>query len=299
MAAAVATTVGGLYIIVNQDLSHGEHVEHVEPLNEEKFKEDAEKAPALMKEKTESKQTVKEKAQANDATNVDVPKVEKHDANEEDASKDEPEKADNQEEDTHSESREKASEDKKKEHKDAKAQASQEKQDDEAAASPDKSDKVSTEWASTGSYTNARSLTLARSPRASTRCPVSSRACPTTRPTTRRRSPSSPRSPRRARVLLRPLSSRAPSPPTDPALRTRRSAARPSWTRTREDLELHPSNHLCHLSTLATNVPLVAPCIVPNLHYSSVHDCCASKTTHPTFLLTNQIPKAENQSPTP
>lgn len=43
----------------------------------------------------------------------------------------------------HSESREKAAEDKKKEHKEAKAQASQEKQDDEAAASPDKSDKVS------------------------------------------------------------------------------------------------------------------------------------------------------------
>lgn len=139
MAAAVASTVGGLYIIVNQDLSHGEHAEHDHHLNDEKHEEDAEKTPALEKEKTESKQAVKE--ESHDATNVDAPKVENNDANAEDSSKDESEKTDSQEEGTHSESREKAAEDKKKEHKDAKAQASQEKQDDEAAASPDKSDK--------------------------------------------------------------------------------------------------------------------------------------------------------------
>ncbi|KAF2627363.1 hypothetical protein BU25DRAFT_421794 [Macroventuria anomochaeta] len=121
MAAAVASTVGGLYIILNQDLSHGGHDDHAE-----KHEEAEEEAP---------------KDESTDQTNVEAPKEEKSDANAKDSSKDESEKTDGQEEGKHSESREKAAEGKKAEHKEAKAQASQEKQDDEAVASPDKSDK--------------------------------------------------------------------------------------------------------------------------------------------------------------
>ena len=272
MAAAVAGTVGGLYIVVSQDLSHGEHSDHAEHAEHvEKQEEADEEAPALQEEKVGSKQTAKE--ESSDQTNVEAPKEEKADANQEDSSKDESDKSDSQEEGKHSDSRETAAEDKKKEHKDAKAQASQQKQDDEAVSSPDKSDKVSaTPRASRPTYTDVYSPTHARSLRASTRPPASSRVCPTTRPTTARRFPSRRRSPRRARVLLRPLSSRAPSPPTDLVPRTRRSAASLPLTRTRkEEFDLHPSNHLCHLSTLATNVPLVATCIVPNQHCSPVH----------------------------
>lgn len=267
MAAAVASTVGGLYIILNQDLSHGGHDEHDE--HAEKHEEAEEEAPAEEEEKSEEAP----KEESTDQTNVEAPKVEKSDANAEDSAKDESEKTDSNEEGNHSESREKAAEDKKKEHKDSKAQASQEKQDDEAVPSPDKSDKVSAmQNTSLKMYTDIYSPTPARSPRALTKCLASSKACPTMRLTTRRRSPSSPRSPRRARVLLRPLSSRALSPPTDLEPRTRKSAASPLSTRTRkEELDLYLSNHLCHLSTLATNDPLVAACIVPNQYYSSMH----------------------------
>lgn len=130
MAAAVASTVGGLYIVVNQDFGHGEHSDHAEHAEHaEKHEEAEEEAPASQKE------------ESSDQTNVEASKEEKADANAEDSSKDESEKTDSQEEAKHSESREKAAEDKKKEHKDSKAQSSQEKQDDEAVATPDKSDK--------------------------------------------------------------------------------------------------------------------------------------------------------------
>ncbi|KAJ4323331.1 hypothetical protein N0V94_001947 [Neodidymelliopsis sp. IMI 364377] len=128
-AAAVASTVGGLYIILTQDMSHGES--HDDAHHEKHEEVEEEDAPAEEESKDES----------TDQTNVEAPKEEKSDANAEDSSKDEAEKSDNQEEGTHSESREKKAEDKKAEHKDAKAQASQEKVDDENAASPDKSDK--------------------------------------------------------------------------------------------------------------------------------------------------------------
>ncbi|KZM24739.1 uncharacterized protein EKO05_0005322 [Ascochyta rabiei] len=129
MAAAVASTVGGLYVILTQDLSHGSHDEHAD--HEEKHEEaPEEEAPAE-----------EEEEEATDQTNVEVPKVEKSDANAEDSAKDESEKTDNKEEGTHSESREKKAEDKKAEHKEEKAQASQEKVDNENEASPDKSDK--------------------------------------------------------------------------------------------------------------------------------------------------------------
>jgi hypothetical protein len=140
MAAAVAGTVGGLYIVMTQDLSHGEHSDHVEHAENKEAQEEAdEEAPALQEEKVGSKQTAKE--ESSDATNVDAPKVDKDDANEEGG--------DGQDDDSkHSESREKAAEDKKKEHKDSKAQSSQEDTGDEDVASPDKSDKVSADTSS-------------------------------------------------------------------------------------------------------------------------------------------------------
>lgn len=128
-AAAVASTVGGLYIILTQDLSHGGHdEEHAE--HDEKHEDAEEEAPA-----EESKD------ESTDGTNVEAPKEEKDDANSEDSAKDASEKTEGKEEGTHSESREKKAEDRKAEHKDAKAEASQEKTDDENEASPDKSDK--------------------------------------------------------------------------------------------------------------------------------------------------------------
>ncbi|KAF9700441.1 hypothetical protein EKO04_001858 [Ascochyta lentis] len=133
MAAAVASTVGGLYIILTQDLSHGGHDEHAE--HGEKHEEAEEEAPAE-EEKTEEAS----KDETTDQTNPNAPKVEKSDANEEDLAKDEPEKTDNKG-DVHPESREKKAEDKKAEHKEEKAQASQEKVENENEASPDKSDK--------------------------------------------------------------------------------------------------------------------------------------------------------------
>ncbi|KAF3031773.1 hypothetical protein E8E12_002178 [Didymella heteroderae] len=149
MAAAVAGTVGGLYVVFSQDFGHGghdDHDEHVEKANNKELQEKAnEEAPALQKEKFNSKQTAKQEAEENDATDVNAPKIEKKDANEEDMSKDADEKNDGGPTDysKHSESPEKAAEDKKKEHKEAKASSSQEKTDDEAEASPDKSDKPS------------------------------------------------------------------------------------------------------------------------------------------------------------
>jgi hypothetical protein len=150
MAAAVAGTAGGLYVVFTQDFGHGEHhddhAEYVEKANNKELQEKAnEEAPALQKEKFNSKQTAKQEAEENDGTDVTAPKVEKFDANEEDSSKDADEKSDGGQDDDskHSESREKKSEDKKKEHKEGKASSSQEKTDDEAEASPDKSDKVS------------------------------------------------------------------------------------------------------------------------------------------------------------
>jgi hypothetical protein len=150
MAAAVAGTVGGLYVVFNQDFGHGDHDEHAEYVEKANNKELQEKAneetPALSKEKFNSKQTEMQEAEQNDATNPDAPKVEKtDDANEEDLNKDADEKSGDVKsgDAKHSESPEKASEDKKREHKEAKASSSQEKTDDEPEASPDKSDKPS------------------------------------------------------------------------------------------------------------------------------------------------------------
>ncbi|KAF2997053.1 hypothetical protein E8E13_001482 [Curvularia kusanoi] len=120
MAAAVAGTVGGLYVVVNQDLGHVK--EHHDDPSGHSINHDysADEAP--------------------DGTNPDAPSVEADDANKEDLKKDEGEKEKSVEELPPKDSTEKAAEDKKKEKKEAKSET-QEKTDDEADPSPDKSDK--------------------------------------------------------------------------------------------------------------------------------------------------------------
>ena len=122
MAAAVAETVGGLYIVLTQDTgkAHDDHVGH--SINHDMSDDEAP-----------------------DGTNPDAPSVPADDdANTEDADADADadEKSKGLHELAPSESPEKAAEDKKKEKKEAKEET-QEKADDEADPSPDKSDKVS------------------------------------------------------------------------------------------------------------------------------------------------------------
>jgi len=121
MAAAVAGTVGGLYIVLTQDTgkAHDDHVGH--SINHDMSDDEAP-----------------------DGTNPDAPSVPADDdANTEDADADADadEKSKGLHELAPSESPEKAAEDKKKEKKEAKEET-QEKTDDEADPSPDKSDKA-------------------------------------------------------------------------------------------------------------------------------------------------------------
>src|SRR5690349_7638014 len=72
---------------------------------------------------------------------------------------------------------------------------------------------------------------------------------------------------RRVRVSLRPQRSRAPSPPTDPRPRTRRSAARLRSTRTSKEKQNISPGHVSQptssflFGTLAASDTLVANCI--------------------------------------
>jgi hypothetical protein len=125
MAAAVAGTVGGLYIVLTQDTGAKAHDDHVGHSINHDMSDD----------------------EAPDGTNPDAPSVPADDdANTEDANKDEDEKDEDEKskglhELAPSESPEKAADDKKKEKKAAK-EDTQEEADDEADPSPDKSDKA-------------------------------------------------------------------------------------------------------------------------------------------------------------
>lgn len=122
MAAAVAGTVGGLYIVLTQDTGHAKaHDDHAGASINHDMSDD----------------------EAPDATNPDAPSVPADDdANTEDADKDSDDKSKGLHELAPSESPEKAADDKKKEKKAAK-EDTQEEADDEDHPSPDKSDKVS------------------------------------------------------------------------------------------------------------------------------------------------------------
>lgn len=87
-------------------------------------------------------------------------------------------------------------------------------------------------------------------------------------PTTPRRSPNRKRRARRARVLRRPLNSRAPCPRIVPALRTKKSEARPRLTRTRKFstcLTL-PNHHRHDRSILSVAVLPAFTCIVSKMN---------------------------------
>jgi hypothetical protein len=111
--------------------------------------------------------------------------------------------------------------------------------------------------------TDCRRPTLAASLRAPTTHQASKRASPTPTPTTARKSPSRMTRAKRAKVLLRLPSSRAPSRQTVLERRTRKSAARPRSTRTnRVETSTLPRNHLVFYSTQSATIDFVESCII-------------------------------------
>lgn len=226
MGAAVIGTALGLYIVVNQDTSHG--AEH-HPLGDPHGEGDA--------PKTGTDSTVGEESKDEE------PKEE---------SKEEPEEAPKQE------SKDESEKPPKDEHQDPN-KATTENSEEKDKQSPDESDKVSGLPIRTQIIdTNFRSLTPARKrPRAPTRPLASKRVFPTTRPTIARTSPTMRRRARRERVSLRLLSCKEPSRPTVLVPRTRRSAATPRWTRTHKPSSPYPSRLECY-STVAATIHIAA-----------------------------------------
>jgi hypothetical protein len=213
-AAAVGTTVG-LYIVVTQDTDHG--AEH-HPLGDPHGEGGAEK-------------------HGTDSTIGDENKS------------DEPEKE--TEEETKDDSKDESKKEPTNEHQDPN-KATKENSEEKDHQSPDKSDKVRTDVYLQDFDANIHSLTPARkrAPRARMRRLASKRASPTARPTTLRKSLSTPRRARRARVLPKLLSSKEPSPLSVRVLRTRRSEERPNRTRThRLSASLYHPNHSTFVAT--------------------------------------------------
>lgn len=218
MAAGVAGTVGGLYFVLTQDLGHGpghdedHHAEAHETHGKNEGQDDS--------GDDDSQDDGKDKSQGGPK---DETKSKTKNAPAEERNTEQPE---NPEKPGSGKPDKKKSDD---------ASGDAPKNDESGEASPDKSDKVRTQLIMyTRFYSNLHSLTLVASPRAPTRPPASRRGCPTPIHTTARRSPSRTTRARRARVSLKLPNSRAPSPPSDLARKTRRSAARLNQTRMRK-----------------------------------------------------------------
>lgn len=127
MAASVVGTATGLYIVVNQDLSHdAAHGDHHDDHHAQKHEPEAKEASA---EEASAEDAGDNQEEENKDNSDDGPKHVAEDGTEDNSSKDV----------THSESREKKAEGKKAEKKDR----GEVDTGDEKDASPDKSDKVS------------------------------------------------------------------------------------------------------------------------------------------------------------
>jgi hypothetical protein len=228
MAAAAAGTVGGLYFVVTQDLGHGpghdedHHAETHEThgKNDEGEADEEDQPQGKQGTGSNSREESKgvgedEKKAAQAAGPTGGPKGQKENTG---AGKPDKKKAGD------------ASQD------EPKAQESGE-------ASPDKSDKVCRTTVNGIYPANVCRPTRAASLRAPTRRPASKKVSPTATRTTRRKSPRRTARARRARVLLKRPSSRAPSPPSGQVPRTRKSVAKPKLTRMRKAaLHLHASS---------------------------------------------------------
>jgi len=226
MGAAVIGTALGLYIVVNQDTSHG--AEH-HPLGDPHGEGDAPKTGTDSSVGEENKDEEPEEESKEESE--EAPKAE---------SKDESEKPP------------------KNEHQDPN-KATTENSEEKDKQSPDESDKVRGPPIRAKIFdTNLRSLIPARKrPRAPTRPLASKRVFPTMRPTTPRKSPSRRRRARRERVSLRLLSCKELSRPTVLVLRTRRSAVTPRWTRTHKFSSPYLSGLECY-STVAATIHIAA-----------------------------------------
>lgn len=202
MMASVSGTALGLYFVMNQDLSHGEdHGDHGDH---------HETTPTIANEMAAKAAELKEAPLGKKALEEDQ---------EEDVKGREPEKE----------------EEKKEEPKVNKLEETEEaNKDPKTKQKPSESDKVcpTTIRICRDKKADKRSPTPAARPRARMRLPASRRVSPTRTPRASATSARSPRCPRRARALPTPPRSRAPSTPSVPLPKTRRSAARPSRTRT-------------------------------------------------------------------
>ena len=255
MAAAVAGTVGGLYFVVTQDLGHGpghDEDHHAEGHETHGKNEEGEDDDTFQDEdntsgdKDKSQGGPRDDVKNKNANPSNPPKEEQNDEQPEDPSQPGAGRPDK--------------------NKSADTSGDDMKATESDKVTPDKADKVrTTAHTCRILHTDIRSPTLAASPSPPTKPRASKKASPTATPTTARRSPSRRTRARRARVLPRPLSSRAPSPLSVLELRTKRSGERPSKTRTHKLKPLPlplPSKHLiCHSIPAATSA-IAAPCIV-------------------------------------
>jgi hypothetical protein len=254
MAAAVAGTVGGLYIVITQDTGAGHHDDHHGEAHEthdekeggdEKLENDESKDEEPKKTgegmaqggpkdeaKTKDKNTDSGNEQSDNAGSAATGRPDKKKAA--DSSKDAP------------------------------------KADEAGAASPDKSDKVGVNVVTCDLLrADFYRLILAASPRALTKPPASKKVSQIPTRTTAQKSPRIPPRARRVRVSPRLLSSRAPSRSTAPALRTRRSEARPSRRMTsRAQTPALPASYSVFDNTSALTLRLAAACIVCELKLS-------------------------------
>jgi hypothetical protein len=250
MAAALAGTAGGLYLVFTQDLGHGpgHDQDHHAEAHETHGKNEGEDDSGDDEPQEDSNDVGKGMAQGGP----------KDDTKSKTSSKPAEERDDEQPEEA-----DKPGAGRPDKRKSGDASGDKPKNDEPNEASPDKSDKVFQGPIHHDTLrANYCSPTPAASPRAPTKPPASKRVSPTPTHTTAHKSPSRTIRAKRARVSLRPPSSRAPFLLTAQELRIRKSEERPSKTRKHRANALVPPN--CHVScsTPAATNHLAAPCIV-------------------------------------
>jgi hypothetical protein len=261
MAAAVAGTVGGLYIVMTQDTGAGHHDDHhgeAHETHEDKDGEDDESGEDDSKDddskKEESKNVYEGMKQGGPKDGTKT------------VNNNQPQAEGGQQ----SEDGSKAATGRPDKKKAADSRQDAPKAGESGEADPAKSDKVGGNPATCDVLrANLYRPILAASPRAPTKPLASKKVSPTATPTTAHKSQRTPPRARRARVSLRPPRSRAPSPPTAPERRTRRSEERPSKITTRRaKMPALPLHHSVFNSPFAATVHLAASCIVCDLKIS-------------------------------
>jgi hypothetical protein len=259
MAAAVAGTAGGLYLVINQDTGHGpghDEDHHAEAHETHGKNEGQDDTPGDDDEPGEKSQY----EGMSQGGPKDAAKSKTKNAPEEERDTEQPEDP----------AKPGAGKPDKKKSEDSSGDAP--KDDESGEARPDKSDKVSASPVKCDMLcANSSSPLPVASLRAPTKPLASKKVSPTAIRITARRYRSRTARARRARVLLRLLSSRALSQLSAPELRTRRSEERPRLTKTRKaDMPALFPTHYVFRSTLAAPVHIAASCIVCESNYPFV-----------------------------